>query len=232
MSIKTSFVHKSRTLIKGLHLYLLIILISTSAFSQKQSAPAYPLITHNTYFSIWSTTDELNQSTTKHWTGANQSLIGIIKVDENYYRFLGEPEEKYISILPTSDENSYDVKYTEEKPGGDWNTMDFIDSNWKSGAAPFGDDQSQVKTLWKSKDIWTRRQFEVNDLNLNNLLLKINHDDNVEVFLNGKNIYSKKGWTNKFIFIDENEAIKSNLKKGKNVLAIHCANTAWWFLFR
>ena len=60
--------------------------------AQLTKAPAYPLIVHDPYFSIWSFTDKLNESVTKHWTSAEQSLLGIISVDGILYDFLGKPE--------------------------------------------------------------------------------------------------------------------------------------------
>src|SRR5687767_10984438 len=65
------------------------LLFSLLAYSQLQKAPAYPLITHDPYFSIWSFTDDLTAGSTKHWTGAEQQLMGWLNVDNQLFRFMG-----------------------------------------------------------------------------------------------------------------------------------------------
>ncbi|MBS1598905.1 MAG: DUF4965 domain-containing protein [Bacteroidetes bacterium] len=208
---------------------IFFLFLANQIFAQVNKAPAYPLITHNPYLSVWSFTDELNASTTKHWTGSDQSLLGLIKVDGKTFRFLGKSEKPREAILAAADEKPYQCKYTETLQEG-WMNESFDDSRWKTGTAPFSNDISYAKTIWKTKDVWMRRFFSVNEIPSGKLYLKLHNDDGVDVYLNGEKIYNCVCVNHKATYIELDESIKNKLRKGKNLLAIHCENTggdAW-----
>jgi hypothetical protein len=197
-------------------------LLSSSA--QVNKAPAYPLVTHDPYFSIWSTTDKLNESTTKHWTGRDHSLLGFLSVDGKLYKFLGEQAKELKPLVADADFQNYSCKYTETKPGTEWLNADYDDSKWQTGQGIFGTKDAGSKTIWTSREIWIRRVFDLQSVDVNELLLRTKYDDNVVIYLNGEKIFNAGCCSaNKEVLLSKEIAQK--LKKGKNVLAVYCENT-------
>ncbi|RYX84471.1 DUF4965 domain-containing protein [bacterium] len=70
--------------------------------------PSVPLVAHDPYFSIWSNSNKLYSDRTRHWTGRENQLSAMVRVDGETFRLMGkDPEESAslpqtnLSVLPT-----------------------------------------------------------------------------------------------------------------------------------
>jgi beta-galactosidase/beta-glucuronidase len=145
-------------------------------------------------------------------------------------RLLGTPDDGEMkTLLATADEEPQEWRFTKEKPADGWQAEGFDDSQWRTGRGGFGTRETpntRVNTDWNSDEIWLRRDFEVaGGLPEGRLLLKIFHDEDASVFLNGKEIAKLGGYVGSYLLIDLDAEAAGALRKGRNTLAVQCRQT-------
>jgi hypothetical protein len=85
-----------------LHRSLLVLLLAASlpGAAQTHRPPAVPLAANDPFFSLWSMSDKLTDSPTKHWSEAPQPIIGLARIDGQAFRWMGQVPQRWHMNLP------------------------------------------------------------------------------------------------------------------------------------
>jgi hypothetical protein len=139
----------------------------------------------------------------------------------------------YTQVVPTSETTGQSWRFTTAAPPATWNTSGFNDSGWSTGLGGFGTAGTPgavVRTTWSSADIWLRRTFNPGALTaaqISNLVFRLHHDEDAELFINGVQAAATTGFTTSYGFTPMTTAGQNAvISNGTNVLAVHCHQTA------
>ena len=113
-------------------------------------------------------------------------------------------------------------------PAEGWADPGFDDAAWSEAHGGFGTEGTPgavVGTEWATGDIWLRREFDSSVEGFTMGLLRIHHDEDAEVFLNGVKALSVTGYTTEYETMPITPAALVALRPGKNTIAVHCRQT-------
>ncbi len=156
----------------------------------------------------------------------------VLKLDPepaaSLHQTLYRPPPRIETVVPTSETKPQTWRYTVQAPADHWTKPEFDDSQWRSGPGMFGREGTpgvHVGTPWTTKDIWLRREFQLADVPPPNVYLRVYHDEDAEVYLNGVLAGSFNRWVTGHILSQIADDAYRALRKGKNVMAVHCRQT-------
>lgn len=132
-------------------------------------------------------------------------------------------EEKYVDMLRYGDNYHPLFDYTQTRPAEGWMKAGYDASGWAKGETGFssrevkGSTTRRLGTLWNSSALWLRKTFTVSKP-VGNLALRVAHDGDTRIYLNGKLIYEKQG--RDYCMVNLDKKARAALKEGENLLAV------------
>jgi hypothetical protein len=156
----------------------------------------------------------------------------VVKLDEKeaakwHKALFGPPPEQRV-LVQTSEKDAQTWRYTIAKPAAGWEKPEFDASKWKEGRGGFGSQGTpgaMVRTDWRSADIWIRRDFDLKNVPKGELFLRLHHDEDAEIYINGVLAAKVAGYVTTYGLEPVAEPARKALKAGKNTIAIHCHQT-------
>ena len=178
-------------------------------------APAYPQVTIDPFMSVWSWNDNLYDHAPMHWSNRAYPLTGVLTVDGEDYRFMGDKVDTWKSILPTGRAGAWEGRYTYDSAGK---------SGWQAGVGGFSSREHILGfTQWPDDkpDLRVRRTFSGADVPADgDLYLEVSLKNWGDFSLNGKEVASK---------VPRGERQRLNVSRdllveGENVIEAYGAN--------
>ena len=138
------------------------------------------------------------------------------------------PAPREVVVAATSEREPQTYRFTTSQPADGWEQPEFDASGWKTGPGGLGTEGTpgaRVRTTWNTPDIWLRRTVTLDPANLHALGLRIHHDEDATVYLNGVKVAELSGYVSEYADLPLDEAAKKAVRKGENVIAVHCKQT-------
>ena len=158
----------------------------------------------------------------------------VVKLDPTWLAELHAPlyapvvPAERVELLPTSELKPRPWSYTLAAPPENWMQPAFPDHAWQTGFGGFGRKQTpgaMVRTEWTGSDIWLRQRFTLEEGEFHEPHLRIHHDEDVTVYLNGRKIAELEGFSTSYRDIPLSKEAAAALRRGDNVIAVHCRQT-------
>jgi hypothetical protein len=156
----------------------------------------------------------------------------VIKLDVKdtaaWHKSLFGPPPELHTLVETSETTAQKWRYTITKPGAEWFKPDFDDSKWPEGDGGFGTKGTPgavVRTEWKTDDIWIRRSFELKAAPAGDVFLRLHHDEDADVYLNGVLAARVSAYVTEYGPVPITAEARKALGAGKNVIAVKCHQT-------
>ena len=143
---------------------------------------------------------------------------------------LDGPPPRIATLVPTSERDAQRWRYTFDDPGEGWTAPAFDDAGWREGPGGFGTPDTPgavVGTVWDGPSIWLRRTVEIPAGTApDGLQLRLAHDEDVTVYLDGAPILTRDGWSDGYLVVPLDAAAARRFTPGTHTLAVHCTQTA------
>jgi tetratricopeptide (TPR) repeat protein len=129
-------------------------------------------------------------------------------------------------VAPGSGTAATGWRYQTTQPDPDWAATGYADAAWPSAPAVFGAatyvPRSANNSIISHTNLWLRRAFELSSVPPGKLVLRINRNQDAQIFLNGVEVVPTADWSDTEVLLPVAGEGQPRCAMGRNVLAVHC----------